>query len=146
MIKKEIKIEQLDDSDDESRFSMGCTVTENAYNNVDSNTGESSDDNSDISHEGNESIDDEHNYLSQEEIDAAKKAKIMKKRAEERKYGDRFLLGRQTFVKIKVEDQDGIVTEEKKATGMMKLGGGNQSPDMHWRKEKDRVSFLSNID
>ena len=161
LVKKEIKIEQQDGSDDESRFSMGCTAIDNGHtyggdddschsnSRVESSPLENSRYCSDDLLEGtgnlpnSECNDDEcQATLSQEEIDAAKKEKAMKKRAKERKYGARYLLGRQTSDQLEVEDQHGIVTQKKINTGMMKLGGGNQMPDMYWHKEEDRVSIL----
>ena len=61
-----------------------------------------------------------------------------KDRAEDSPYGDRFLLARQSYVQVEIAGEKKNITK-----GMLKLGGGNVSPDMWCHKDKDRVSHQS---
>ena len=60
---------------------------------------------------------------------------IKKYIAKEITYGDCFLLARQSYVKVEIAGKKKNITR-----GMLKLGGGNVSPDMWCHKDKDQVS------
>jgi hypothetical protein len=134
---KRLRDEYDEETDDEANATNQRDISSNKqskHNDRGNDDSLTSDDN--IDHEPTRNNEDKPNTeMSQEEIDAAKKEKARKKKEEERKYGERALLARQ----IAVQTNNG----QKIWYGMMKLGGGNCSPDMWWHNTKEGVKNVS---
>lgn len=122
------------DSDEESRFSQGCTINDEKDVEIkgEPNDKTASDEDTQLQHhefmvkkenksKGNNTViaDDANKDLSQEEIDAMKAKKSHQERVKLRKFGDRVLLARQG------------------KGSLSRLGGNSQSADLWWHNEDD---------